>query len=105
MLTSSVSESVIYFACACVSTDVDPFRDRVPSWYHREPALTAAKAHSIGAGMDDDQPRVVQLPFESIERAARDILRLGLDAEAVNPPELVRHIARTITELASRYHS
>jgi predicted DNA-binding transcriptional regulator YafY len=70
-----------------------------------DPAITAAIAHSIGPGTDDDQPQVVQLPFESIERAASDILRLGLDAEAINPPELVRHVALTVTELARRYPS
>jgi predicted DNA-binding transcriptional regulator YafY len=105
---------------AAWDTFVDQFRERLNvvtaavrltrtgrDWLRAEgdPAITAAIAHSIGAGTDDDQSQVVQLPFESIERAASDILRLGLDAEAINPPELVRHLAHTITELATRYHS
>jgi predicted DNA-binding transcriptional regulator YafY len=104
---------------AAWDTFLDQFRDRLNvvtasvrltrtgrDWLRAEgdPAITAALAHSISTGTDDDQPQVVQLPFESIERAASDILRLGLDAEAIDPPELVEHIARTVTELDSRYH-
>jgi len=65
-----------------------------------DPAVVAAIAAQVGTQSDDDRPLVVSLPFESIERAASDILRLGLEARAVNPPELVRRIKHIVAQLA-----
>ena len=68
-----------------------------------DPAAIAAIAAAVGPTRDDERPLVVSLPCESIERAASDILRLGLEAEAVHPPELVQHIADIVAELAVRF--
>lgn len=45
----------------------------------------------------------VVIPIESVEHAAADILRLGTDAEVLEPPELRRLIAELARELAFRY--
>jgi len=97
------------------NTFVEEFRERLNvltaevrltragrDWLRSEgdPAVVAAIAAQVGTQSDDDRPLVVSLPFESIERAASDILRLGLEARAVNPPELVRRIKHIVAQLA-----
>lgn len=68
-----------------------------------DPSMIEGIAEALGERADDSGPLLVRLPFESIEWAASDLLRLGLDAEVVGPPALVEHITRTVAELATRY--
>jgi predicted DNA-binding transcriptional regulator YafY len=68
-----------------------------------DPAMVSAIAEAVGTRVDNAEPLVVALPFESIGRATSEILRLGLAAEAVSPPDVVRCVARTAAEVAARY--
>jgi predicted DNA-binding transcriptional regulator YafY len=43
------------------------------------------------------------LQFETLDRAARHLLRLGADVEVLDPPELRRRLADTAAEIAARY--
>jgi len=45
----------------------------------------------------------VVIPIESIEQAAADLLRLGIDAEVLGPPELRSRIAETAWALSQLY--
>ena len=45
----------------------------------------------------------VVIPIESIEQAAADLLRLGIDAEVLEPPELRSRIAETAWALSQLY--
>ncbi|MGW6273688.1 MULTISPECIES: helix-turn-helix transcriptional regulator [unclassified Streptomyces] len=57
-----------------------------------------------GAGEpDEDGRRVVDLEVETLPVAVSDLLRLGLEAEVLGPPELRAELARTVTGLAQRY--
>lgn len=47
----------------------------------------------------------VTLPYESLDHAAADFLRLGTDAEIMDPPELRARVARIVTTLAATYGS
>lgn len=47
--------------------------------------------------------RVVDLEVETLPVAVSDLLRLGLEAEVLGPPELRAELARTVTGLAQRY--
>lgn len=47
--------------------------------------------------------RVVDLEVEALPVAVSDLLRLGLEAEVLGPPELRAELARTVTGLAQRY--
>ncbi len=50
-----------------------------------------------------DGRRAVTMPMESVPHAAWLLLRLGAGAQAVAPPELVRHLTEHVQELARLY--
>lgn len=52
---------------------------------------------------DADGWRRVNVPVESVERAAVDLLKLGADAQVLAPPALVARIAGTIHAMAAHY--
>ncbi|MFK4070606.1 helix-turn-helix transcriptional regulator [Streptomyces sp. NPDC029674] len=57
-----------------------------------------------GAGAADaDGWTEVDLDVEALPVAVGDILRLGLEAEVLGPPELRAEVARSVTGLAQRY--
>jgi predicted DNA-binding transcriptional regulator YafY len=45
----------------------------------------------------------VVIPIEAIDQAAADLMRLGTDAEVVDPPELRHRIAEMAYELSRLY--
>lgn len=45
----------------------------------------------------------VEIPIETVDQAARDLLRLGPEAEVLAPPALRRAVADTIRQLAGLY--
>ncbi|MER6989267.1 WYL domain-containing protein [Saccharopolyspora hirsuta] len=58
------------------------------------------------AGPPDEQGWVeVDLPVEKTAVAVHDVLRLGAEAEVLDPPELRAAVAETVTALATRYAS
>lgn len=70
------------------------------------PALFgAAGARAVEAAdePDADDWRVVDLDVETLPVAVSDLLRLGLEAEVLGPPELRAELASTVTGLAQRY--
>ncbi|MEV0321742.1 helix-turn-helix transcriptional regulator [Streptomyces sp. NPDC050658] len=52
---------------------------------------------------DQDGWRAVDLEVETLPVAVSDLLRLGVEAEVLGPPELRAELARTVTGLAQRY--
>ncbi|MGW0823574.1 helix-turn-helix transcriptional regulator [Streptomyces sp. NPDC002845] len=59
-----------------------------------------------GAGPPDAEGWVqVEMPVETQAVAVSDLLRLGIEAEVIGPPELRAAIAQTAATLASRYAS
>lgn len=57
-----------------------------------------------GAGVPDaDGWAQVDLDVEELPVAVSDILRLGLEAEVLGPPDLRAEVARSVTGLAQRY--
>jgi predicted DNA-binding transcriptional regulator YafY len=78
-------------------------RDRLRS--DGDPANVAAISAAVGDRKDDHLPLVVHLPYESMDRAVNDLLRLGLDVQAVGPTELLERLRATTAELATRYAS
>ncbi|MEU7584037.1 WYL domain-containing protein [Streptomyces sp. NPDC041068] len=57
-----------------------------------------------GAGVPDaDGWTELDLDVEELPVAVADILRLGLEAEVLGPPELRAEVARSVTGLAQRY--
>ncbi|MEV8019693.1 WYL domain-containing protein [Streptomyces sp. NPDC086554] len=70
------------------------------------PALfgaAGARAVEAAGGPDAEGRRVVDLEVETLPVAVSDLLRLGLEAEVLGPPELRAELARTVTGLAQRY--
>ncbi|MFE0137824.1 helix-turn-helix transcriptional regulator [Streptomyces sp. NPDC059037] len=70
------------------------------------PALfgaAGARAVEAAGEPDADGRRVVDLDVEALPVAVGDLLRLGLEAEVLGPPELRAELARTVTGLAQRY--
>ncbi|MFG2503612.1 helix-turn-helix transcriptional regulator [Streptomyces sp. NPDC048441] len=70
------------------------------------PALFgAAGARAVEAAQapDGDGRRVVDLEVETLPVAVSDLLRLGLEAEVLGPPELRAELVATVTGLAQRY--
>ncbi len=47
--------------------------------------------------------RRARVPLESVPHAAAGLLRLGADAQALAPPELVAHLGKTIAAMARLY--
>ncbi|TGA95172.1 WYL domain-containing protein [Streptomyces sp. MZ04] len=62
-----------------------------------------ARAVEAAGEPDADGWRVVDLEVETLPVAVSDLLRLGLEAEVLGPPELRAELARTVTGLAQRY--
>ncbi|MEV6755431.1 transcriptional regulator [Streptomyces sp. NPDC051214] len=70
------------------------------------PALFgAAGTRAVEAAGEPDAAgrRVVDLEVETLPVAVSDLIRLGLEAEVLGPPELRAEVARTVTGLAQRY--
>jgi len=65
-------------------------------------AVVQSAAETAGPPDADGWVRV-SIPIESVEQAAADLVRLGTDAEAIEPPELRRRIAQTARELSRLY--
>jgi predicted DNA-binding transcriptional regulator YafY len=65
-------------------------------------AVSPAAAESAGPS-DTDGWITVQIPIESIDRAATDLLRLGVDAEVLEPPELRDRIASLADDISRLY--
>lgn len=66
------------------------------------PAVAEAGARSAGPP-DTDGWMAVEIPIESIDHAAGEILKLGAEAEVVAPPELRLKMAQTAGRLAALY--
>lgn len=76
--------------------------DRLPFLVNATVArAAAASATPLGA---DGWLRVT-LPIESVEHAAVELLRLGAEAEVLEPPMLRERMARTAAALAQLYHA
>ncbi|HEY3507069.1 MAG TPA: WYL domain-containing protein [Actinocatenispora sp.] len=71
-------------------------------WYAVDRAAAQDALASAGEP-DADGSVTVTLPYESVEMAHRDLLRLGTDAEVLAPPELRHLIAGTARMLSKRY--
>jgi predicted DNA-binding transcriptional regulator YafY len=67
-------------------------------------AVSRAAAESASPP-DSDGWITVQIPIESIDRASTDLMRLGVDAEVLEPPELRERIGRLAAEISRLYHS
>jgi predicted DNA-binding transcriptional regulator YafY len=65
-------------------------------------AVSQAAAESAGPS-DTDGWITVQIPIESIDRAATDLLRLGAEAEVLEPPELRDRIASLAADISRLY--
>ncbi|MEV0530124.1 transcriptional regulator [Streptomyces sp. NPDC050439] len=65
----------------------------------------AAGTRAVEAAGEPDAAgrRVVDLEVETLPVAVSDLIRLGLEAEVLGPPELRAEVARTVTGLAQRY--
>lgn len=67
-------------------------------------ASAVARAAAETAGPPDAHGWVrVVVPIESVDQAAADLIRLGTDAEVLEPPELRCRIAQTARELSRLY--
>jgi predicted DNA-binding transcriptional regulator YafY len=51
----------------------------------------------------DGETCEVSVPIESVDHAAADFLRLGVEARVLEPPALRERMRRTATELAALY--
>ncbi|MEV0265775.1 WYL domain-containing protein [Streptomyces sp. NPDC050617] len=65
-------------------------------------AVGGAAAAAAGEPDGDGWVRVT-LPVESLPVAVHDVLRLGVEAEVIGPPELRAALAEAVGELARRY--
>jgi len=65
-------------------------------------AVAHAAAETAGPPAADGWVRVV-IPIESVDQAAAELIRLGTDAEVLEPPELRRRIAETANGLSRLY--
>lgn len=66
-------------------------------------AIVAEAAECTLTPTDDDGWGRVTVPIESVEHAAREMMRLGSDGEVLEPPELRERIANTVRHLAMLY--
>jgi hypothetical protein len=65
---------------------------------------TVVQAAAETAGPPDAAGRAqVVIPIEAIDQAAADLMRLGTDAEVIDPPELRHRIAGMAHELTRLY--
>jgi predicted DNA-binding transcriptional regulator YafY len=65
--------------------------------------VAARTARETAGRPDADGWREVTLPVESLEHGAMELLRLGAEAEVVEPAELRRRMRETAEALAGRY--
>jgi len=65
-------------------------------------AVVQAAAQTAGPPDADGWVQVV-IPIEAIDQAAADLMRLGTDAEVIDPPELRHRIAEMAHELSRLY--
>lgn len=66
------------------------------------PAVGEAAARTAGPA-DSDGWMSVEIPIESIDHAAGDVLRLGTEAEVLSPPELRARMAELSARLGAIY--
>ena len=78
---------------------------RACDWLRSEgdPTICDAIARAVGGTDRKSNALVVTLPFESIDRAVGDLLRLGTDAEVLAPHHLRAQITTTIARLTELY--
>jgi predicted DNA-binding transcriptional regulator YafY len=76
-------------------------RDRIRA--EGDLSLCEALADALGNETDDDADRVVSLPFESVDRAVGDLLRLGTDVEVLSPASVRDQLVRTACAVAAQY--
>ncbi|OUR76291.1 hypothetical protein A9Q83_15970 [Alphaproteobacteria bacterium 46_93_T64] len=65
----------------------------------------AEAANASLSGPDTQGFYLVSIPIETIERASADIMRLGPDCQALEPPELVVHIQQKLHDMIKLYSS
>ncbi|WP_433262903.1 helix-turn-helix transcriptional regulator [Actinosynnema sp. CS-041913] len=65
--------------------------------------LSLVAGRALAEVVPEEGWTTVQVPVESLEHALVDILRLGPDAEVVEPPELRERIKTTLTAMAAVY--
>lgn len=70
--------------------------------FYLGPAVARAAARTASQP-DSEGWTTSVIPIESVQHATGELLRLGTDAEVLEPPELRERIAETISALAARY--
>jgi predicted DNA-binding transcriptional regulator YafY len=76
-------------------------RDRMRS--EGDAALAEAVSGLLQGTEDDEAERIVALPFESVERAAADLLRFGDDIEILAPPVVREATTALLQRVTDRY--
>jgi predicted DNA-binding transcriptional regulator YafY len=66
-------------------------------------AARALREQAAEHDADTDGWTTVRVPVESLDHAEADLLRLGADAEVVDPPELRERMATTIEAMNTVY--
>jgi predicted DNA-binding transcriptional regulator YafY len=80
-------------ATLCVSPEG---RKRLRTW-------SATIAETLDQQLTSTEWARVRIPIESIEHAAKEMLRLGPEAEVLDPPVLRERVARAAREMAALY--
>ncbi|HET9111160.1 MAG TPA: YafY family protein [Ktedonobacterales bacterium] len=70
--------------------------------FYLGPAVARAAARTASAP-DEEGWTTSVIPIESVQHATGELLRLGTDADVLEPPELRERIVETISALAARY--
>lgn len=63
----------------------------------------AAAVEEVQAPAEHGASVEIDIPIESVEQAAGEVLRLHADVEAIGPPALVERVAEATRRLATRY--
>ena len=77
-----------------------------PKGLERLPLLSRAAGEmaALAAGAPDEAGWVrVNIPIESIDHAAGEMLKLGVEAEVLTPPELRRRMVEIVARLSAIY--
>lgn len=78
-----------------------------------EPGLRQLRrsSHAIATAIAATEPIIdgdgwvtVEIPIESVDRAADELIRFGAGIEVVSPPELRRALGSIVAEMAAAYH-
>lgn len=77
-----------------------PGFERLPQVF--APSVVEA-ARSSATVPDDDGRRTITIPFESVEQVVPELLRLGADAEVLEPPEVRHRLAETLHAMSRLY--